>query len=204
MILARAPERGRVKTRLQRTVGADAALAIYRQLLRHTAAVARQWPGEVLLASTGDPDAFAGVGFEGQLRREQASGGLGTRIAAALQAGCELGDGAIVIGTDCPGVEVDHLRGLRDAMGRGCTAFGPARDGGFWGLGTDSPTAIELLATPSLPWSSPNTLEACREVLARKGIATDLGAALSDVDTIEDLRAAVQAGQLSWPADLLA
>ena len=46
-IFAKAPERGKAKTRLAADLGPDKALSIYRELLGITATVAALWPGPV-------------------------------------------------------------------------------------------------------------------------------------------------------------
>lgn len=209
VVMARAPERGRVKTRLAAAVGEDGALAVYRQLLAITAATAAGWPGPVLLAATGDGAAFAGTGLEALPRVEQTGESLGERIANAVLAGLRCAPAAVVIGTDCPALRREHLDelvGLLAGIGTGAAAgadatFGPAADGGFWGLATGVPRAAALLAAREVPWSSPATLRECRALLERHGLTVRLGSTLADLDVAADLRVAVAAGLLASPVD---
>ena len=200
VVVARAPERGRVKTRLARDLGADHALSVYHQLLQRTAAAAASWSGPVLLATTGDQSLFSGTGLERHPRCEQPAGGLGRRLSAALRAGCELADAAIVIGTDCPGLTTGHLRQVAAGVRQADASFGPATDGGFWSLGSGCGKVIDLLSHPDLPWSAPNTLDAFRKVLEQHGLSSCLGPSLDDLDVIDDLRSAIRSGLLS-PVD---
>jgi hypothetical protein len=194
VVLARAPEPGRVKTRLAQVIGVDATLRVHQQLLALTAAVARQWAGPVLLVSTGDASMFRGTDCEGFLRCDQSEGSLGDRLAAAVRAGLQLASRALIIGTDCPSLQTRHLKCLVEALATCDCAIGPATDGGFWGLATGSARAADVLATPSLPWSEARTLARVRHELHACGFSTRLGPTLSDLDTKADLDAAVASG----------
>lgn len=202
VVLARAPEHGRAKTRLARTIGDAAALTIYRSLLEITARAAGQWCGPVLLAATGDVDLFEGSGLEHFVIAPQAQGGLGSRIAAALRSGLELRPRAIAIGSDCPGLTVNHLRGVAARLQDAPAAFGPARDGGFWAIATGHHQVVDALADTALPWSTPDTLAAVRAHLAKADLASELGPLLSDCDTEADLTRAVSSGELLIPPSL--
>ncbi len=199
VVMARAPEHGRVKSRLARTIGDAAALAIYRSLLAITAKAAGKWQGPVLLASTGDVDRFAGSGLERFANVPQAQGGLGSRIAATLRAGLHLCPRAIVIGSDCPGLTVMHLRSVAARLHEAPAAFGPAADGGFWAIATGHDQVVDALTDAALPWSSPATLVAVRTHLTNLDIASELGPLLSDCDTAADLTRAVNSGELMMP-----
>ncbi|MFM2092510.1 MAG: hypothetical protein RLZZ127_2999 [Planctomycetota bacterium] len=196
VIIARAPERGRVKTRLAATLGPDRTLGIYRQLLARTAQVAAAWPGPVLLCAAG-PDAWAGTGLEHLPRRPQPDGGLGARIRAALEAGLDRAPRAIAIGSDCPALDGAALAAVGAALAGHAAAFGPAVDGGFWAVGVADPVAAAAMGDDALPWSTDHTRAACRDRLTTCGLtSTDAGPALDDCDDEPAWRAAVAAGLL--------
>lgn len=199
VIIARAPQSGRVKTRLAAGIGAAGALAVYRQLLAITARACRDWSGPVLLAADGAAQAWDGTPLAALPRREQPDGGLGGRIAAALRWGLEAAPRAVAIGTDCPGLGPEHLRRLVALLEAAPTAFGPAEDGGYWGVGVADPAAIPILADDALPWSTPELLQVSRQRLAAAGFPAAVGEALSDCDDADDLAVAVAAGFLAWP-----
>ncbi|MFM2090316.1 MAG: hypothetical protein RLZZ127_805 [Planctomycetota bacterium] len=196
VIIARAPELGRVKTRLAATLGPERTLVIYRHLLARTAAVATAWPGPVLLCAAG-PDAWAGTGLEHLPRRPQPEGGLGARIRTALEAGLALAPRAIAIGSDCPALDGAALAVVDAALRDHAAAFGPAVDGGFWAVGVADAAAAAALGDDALPWSTARTRAACRERLAAGGlISTEAGPLLDDCDDEPAWRAAVTAGLL--------
>ena len=115
LLFARHPELGHVKTRLARTLGDAAALAVYEELLAHTRAAVAGLPvvhktawltGE--LAPTAAP---LEQQWPGYVCRPQPAGDLGQRLATAFEAAFAAGARAVVvIGTDCPTLTTDHLR----------------------------------------------------------------------------------------------
>lgn len=186
VIIARAPELGRVKTRLAATLGPERTLAIYCQLLARTAQAAAAWHGPVLVAATGQ-GTWDGTGLEGFPRVPQPDGGLGTRIAAALRAGLAADPRAIAIGTDCPGITVGGLAEVDRSLNEHDAVFGPALDGGYWAVGVDSDAAAQALADDTLPWSTSTTCEACIARCRDHGLRpARIGLALADCDDQHD------------------
>lgn len=217
VVIARAPERGRVKTRLAAAIGDDAALAAYRALLAITARAVVAWPGPAALLGAGSweerpaeasgaltPRAATDDALAALPRRAQPEAPLGSRIAAALRWGLELAPRAIAIGADCPALRVGHLLDLDRLLADAPVAFGPADDGGYWAVGVADTAAIPPLCDDGLPWSTPGLLAASRAALDAIGIRHALGARLADCDDAEDLGAAVRAGLLARPAGVRA
>ncbi len=200
VILARAPELGRVKTRLAAGIGVAGALAVYRQLLAIVARAQAGWRGPVRLLTHGDDSAWTGTGLEHLPRRPQPEGGLGSRIAAAFAWGFAEADRAVVIGTDCPGLRLDHLAELADILQDFPIAFGPAQDGGYWGVACRDRAVVPVIAEDALPWSTERILAASRQRLDAAGVAHGQGATLADCDDAADLAAAIAAGFLTAPS----
>jgi rSAM/selenodomain-associated transferase 1 len=199
VIIARAPEPGRVKTRLAAGIGAPGALFVYRQLLQIMAAVQDAWPGPVLLTASGDDAAWQDTGLAHLPRRPQAEGGLGRRIAGALHWGLTTAPQAMAIGTDCPGLRREHLDRLAAAVVHAPVAFGPAEDGGYWGIAVRDPRVIPVIADDAMPWSTPEILADSHRRLDRAGFRHATGDTLADCDDADDLAVAVSAGFLTWP-----
>jgi len=202
VIIARAPELGRVKTRLAAGIGAAGALQVYRQLLEVVVAAQAGWRGPVLLAVDGPADAWQGSGLEHLPRQTQPSGGLGGRIAAALHWGVATAGSALAIGTDCPGLRLAHLEALASGLDAAPVAFGPAEDGGYWGIAVADAQPIVALTAADLPWSTSRLLGDSIARLERSGLHYARAATLADCDDADDLAAAVQAGFLSWPTPI--
>ena len=190
---ARAPELGRVKTRLASELGARAALAAYHELGRvcwQAVLAARSALGcRTLVAFTPAPAEQAMrdwlPGADAYLA--QPEGDLGRRMLAAIAAA--LGGGAqrvVLIGTDCPMLSPQLIAEALAALDDVDVVIGPATDGGYYLVGMSRAHAA-LFA--DVPWSSHLTLSITLERAATAGLRVAQLAPLSDVDTADDWRA---------------
>lgn len=113
-IFARAPIPGRVKTRLAEDVGPSTAAELYWQVGRRVVTnVAGSGYRTVIWFTPPDEGAFVREWLDGLGRvelRPQGSGTMGERLVQAFAR--HFADGArraIVVGTDCPGMERRHI-----------------------------------------------------------------------------------------------
>lgn len=199
VILARAPEPSRVKTRLAAAVGEAAALLVDRRLLAATARTAACWPGPVLVRYAGGSEAVAASELGAFPRAAQAAGGLGARVRAALDEAVAAHGRAIAISTDCPELAPEHLATLDRLLEGHEAVFGPAADGGYWGIGVRSPRVAALCGDDALPWSTPDLLAATLARLRSQSVSYALGPRLRDLDDVDDLRHARGRGLLRAP-----
>lgn len=177
-IFARAPVRGRVKTRLARDIGADAALAAYRELLEQT--LERLAPGRGDFA----PELWLD-GAPADLPRPppmpvhaQPPGDLGRRMAAAFESGV-----AAVVGSDIPDLTAGYVAGALSALDDADAALGPTADGGYCLIALREPCRALFEA---IPWSTPRVLAAT--LAAARHLRVALRPMLRDVDNGEDFR----------------
>lgn len=197
VVFARAPELGRVKTRLAAAIGADAALACYRTLgARVVGAVAPStaWRTVVAFTPAGARDATARWLGPAADYAPQADGDLGARMAAAIEREGAAGASRVaVVGTDCPDVDA---RVVAEAFARLDTAdvvLGPALDGGYYLVAVHAPLGRARALFEDVPWSAPDTLAVTLRRAEAVGLRVALLAPRRDVDTVEDLAA--------WEAD---
>lgn len=176
-VIAKAPVAGRVKTRLcppcspeQAALLAQAALADVLDAMLSTPAARR------VIVLDGEPPAWLPSGIDVVSQRGD---GLDERLAAAFD---DIGP-ALVIGMDSPQVRPVELWLGLDAVRIHDAVLGPAEDGGYWAIGLREPDPQALLG---VPMSSPDTLRAQRERLARLGLRRAELRALRDVDTWAD------------------
>ena len=141
LVIAKEPVPGRSKTRLcppctpqQAADLAAAALADTLDAVVATPGVERR-----ILVLDGEPGHWLPAGFEVV---PQAAGGLDARLAAAFAA---LDEPAFLVGMDTPQLTPAHLRAGLDALARHPAAFGPAADGGYWGIGLREPDPAVFL-----------------------------------------------------------
>ncbi|MGE5232286.1 MAG: TIGR04282 family arsenosugar biosynthesis glycosyltransferase [Deltaproteobacteria bacterium] len=190
VVFARAPEPGRVKTRLAREIGEAAALEAYRELgTAVMGAVGVLRDCEVVVAYT--PAEREGLvrGWLGSVPgyEPQPEGDLGARMLGAIARRCAAGaERVLVIGTDCPDLDARLLETAFARLGRADAVLGPAADGGYYLVGMKRPIP-ELFR--EIPWSTPATLSATLARAAGAGVSVALLEERRDVDTAEDWRA---------------
>ena len=182
---------GRVKTRLAAGIGAEAALAVYRELLALTAAAVTQAqvPATVWLAEAPAPPVNAAESrpeWPGLLWRVQpAAGSLGDRMAHAFSEAFAAGAGRVVIiGTDCPGLSAELLRRAFDELATHDLVLGPADDGGYYLLGLK---ALQPALFVNKDWSTATVLPDTLADAARLGLRVAQLPTLHDVDSAQDL-----------------
>jgi rSAM/selenodomain-associated transferase 1 len=189
LVFARHPELGKVKTRLAAGIGDEAALAVYRELLAHTRAVAQALPAHktVWLAETPTvtPDkADEWPGYEQQL---QFPGDLGTRMLTAFAHAFEQGARAVlIVGTDCPGLSAAILEQAYTALATHDIVIGPAEDGGYYLLGMKELCQDIFLGKS---WSTDSVLAHTLADADRLGLTVAQLPMLRDVDDAADLAA---------------
>jgi len=160
VIMVKAPQVGRVKTRLAAAIGTVEALRCYRVLLEHTVrrlASDRRWL--TTLAVT--PDCAVGAiaawasAVAPVIVKPQGPGGLGQRMQRLMD---RMPPGPVVIvGSDIPCIARRDIAAAFRALGGSDAVFGPAEDGGYWLVGQRRmPRVLRLF--DAVRWSSEHTL----------------------------------------------
>jgi len=190
LVFAKAPEPGRVKTRLARTIGDGMAVTVYRELADRTlrtAAAARRAgvvsAVELWLDPQSDAEAIATWRDRfGVTVAMQSGADLGERMRGALRSSIARGRSALLIGSDVPGYDVAYLARAAAALERNDATLGPAEDGGYVLIGL----ARDVDAFEGVPWSTPAVMAATRARLAAAGASCVELPPLWDVDTFGD------------------
>jgi rSAM/selenodomain-associated transferase 1 len=193
MIFARAPVPGAVKTRLIPALGPIGAAQLAVRMLGHAlqiAADARLGPVQL----HGAPDAKhpvlqSGAAGVGAACLAQAPGDLGKRMRSALGAALQLTPRALLLGTDCPALDVGVLREADAALvaGADCVLV-PTADGGFALIGfrREALAAMDEIFG-AIPWGSSTVISSTRDQLLRAGLRWTELATLVDIDEPADL-----------------
>lgn len=187
LVFVRAPAAGEVKTRLAASVGAHAALAVYRWLaertLRALTEPPRAWTVRAMVA--GDLNRLGGWRALVDEVRAQREGDLGVRMSDAM--GDALREGyerVVIVGTDCPTLEAATVGAALEALREVPAVIGPALDGGYYLLG-----GREVLPVfDGVPWSTDAVAAVTRRRLAQAGLAWRELPAAADIDEVDDLR----------------
>ncbi len=179
-VFARAPELGRVKTRLARVLGEEAALEAYVELVEGTL--------RTLEAGAFDCELWFEGAQNDTLRRWQSDYGLpafeqpktdlGGRMLAAIAAGAK-----VVVGSDIPVLDAAYVEEALARLARADVVLGPVEDGGYCLVGMNEPHP-ELFR--SIEWSTATVIEQTlsRTTAARLNVA--LLDTLWDVDDHAD------------------
>jgi rSAM/selenodomain-associated transferase 1 len=191
LLFARAPEPGRVKTRLAGRLTEAGAADLYHAFLADAARVylnPRKWSC-VLCAEPDPPGPRLEALFPGPWVREaQAPGNLGDRLRAAFRSAFARGaPAAVAIGSDHPTLPLERLEDVFDALARGTdAAIVPAEDGGYCAIGLAAVAPVEAVFR-DIAWSTDAVLRETVERLECAGVGYRLLPPGYDVDRPEDL-----------------
>ena len=136
LIFTRNPEFGKVKTRLARDIGHQAALDIYKFLLAHTAKICTPLDTEKAVYYSEEipnNDLWNATVFQ---KKKQVGEDLGERMQNAFAEGFHLGySKIIIIGSDLYDIETKDLEQAFNVLNNHEIVIGPAEDGGYYLLG---------------------------------------------------------------------
>ena len=190
-IFAREPRPGAVKRRLAATIGAARATAVYTMLVERTlaAATAARAAGavgdvELWCTPTTESPAFHALRDRyGVVLMPQCEGDLGARMHHALRASLARGMPALLVGTDCPGLDDRYLRDAAAALATHDIVIGPAEDGGYVLIGL----ARDADVFSNVRWSTADVLPTtCARARALGMHVFELPRRF-DIDTAQDL-----------------
>ncbi len=181
-MFARAPERGKVKTRLARAHPEAKVLDLYRAFLGDTLEAARAAGARVVLAHTAAP-----LFDEMRLADDcvvQSGLTFGERFDGALDAAARLvGPGPLlVVGADMPHLSPAELRGAIDDLTTVDAVVGPAPRGGFYLLGfRETPRPVAEV------FQHPDQVDALGRLLRTAGLTVRNLPERFDIDEPEDI-----------------
>ncbi len=183
IIFARAPRIGHGKRRLASDVGDHAAYDFYQANLKRLIQDLNTGPWQLHVAVASEEDRHHHL-FKPMSIIIQPDGDLGHRMSTVLSqhSGCD----RLIIGSDIP--ELDSVNVL-EALTQLIThevVFGPALDGGFWGVGCSSLFEPNANFMRNVRWSSPNALSETLATLS-SDVTVAKVASLADVDDGEAL-----------------
>jgi len=190
IVFAKAPEPGKVKTRLIPALGEAGAAALHRRLVTHSLRVAtdaKLGPVELWCApDAGDPFFRECERRHGVSLCSQGEGDLGARMQRAFDAALARASRAILVGSDIPALSARYLLDAERALAGGDdVVIGPAEDGGYVLLGLSH---CDAGLFREISWGGPNVLpETRRRIVALRWRLIELPT-LWDLDRPEDLQ----------------
>lgn len=185
MVFCKAPEPGKVKTRLAKTIGETAASTIHEYLALHClkqlvdSGIA---PVELWCAPNTSHDFFQRCKIElGVMLKTQQGDCLGERMGHAFSSVLPTCHSAIVVGTDCPAIDADYIASVFAELQNHDSVIGPAEDGGYVLLGLRKPQP-QIFA--NISWGGSKVFE---ETVSRFKGDVKKAPMLWDVDHVADL-----------------
>ena len=183
MIFAKAPEPGRVKTRLAPAVGSENAARLHAAFVRDVVARHRR-PGRALTVWRAGDLAHPLWAELGVPLEAQPAGDLGHRMRWAFEREGAAGEAVVILGTDSPSLPPALVDAAFEALTRVPVVLGPACDGGYYllGLRACAPPIFE-----GVPWGTGAVLTDTLAALQRAGLRYALLPFWYDVDRPADL-----------------
>jgi rSAM/selenodomain-associated transferase 1 len=186
LVVAKAPEPGRVKTRLGRVLGMDAAAEVAAASLLDTLEACAGTGADCHLSLAGDLDAAVrgdevGAALDGWTVHPQVGEDLAARIADAHS---RVSGPVVQVGMDTPQLTGALLWQAATELTTSDAVLGPAVDGGWWVLALRDPAAAVALV--DVPMSTPSTAADTRSALEAAGLTVGSAWTLRDVDTVAD------------------
>ena len=178
IVIAKAPEPGRCKTRLTPPCTPEQAALLAAAALQDTLeAVAGSRACRRVVALDGDVGDWLPSGFEVVAQRGR---GLDERLAAAFM---DVAEPALLVGMDTPQLTPALLNDSLDTLGRTDAVLGHTVDGGFWAVGLERPFAAAFVGVPmSTSWTG----AAQERRLKALGLRVATLPVMNDVDHIDD------------------
>lgn len=185
LIFTKNPELGKCKTRLAATIGDEAALNIYRQLLDHTVGFSKKVLANKSVYysnSIQKDDRWSEAYFD---KKKQINGDLGQKMIAAFKDSFDAGyQKVVIIGSDCAEIDEEDIHDAFTALATNDVVIGPAIDGGYYLLGMRK--LIPALFQDK-SWSTPHLINETIATLKDQSLSFSLLVQKSDIDYENDL-----------------
>ena len=189
LVFARAPEAGQAKTRLIPKLGPEGAARLHSRLVHLTLDTATAFHNvSVQLWCSPDPHRS----FFSQCRatydvelHAQSGVDLGERMLNAFNQALTDYDWALLIGTDCPDLNIEDFEQAEQDLNNGVdVVLGPAADGGYYliGLKRSEPNLFQ-----NIPWGGSEVLSCTYTRLKEAGLTFSQLPEHHDIDRPDDL-----------------
>lgn len=175
---------GHVKTRLATTLGNDAAMNIYQQLLKvvHDNIQGADVDKVVFYSDFIENDIWQNSIFQKEVQKGK---NLGERMNNAFESLFLAGyEKVVIIGTDCPALDESIIHTAFAKMSDSDVVIGPATDGGYYLLGMKK---LHPFLFQNVEWSTSSVLTQTIDLCKINELTYFLLNELSDIDEEKDL-----------------
>ena len=173
---------GKVKTRLAKTIGDEAAFEVYKELIAITEKATSTINFDKVIYFS---DSIVETKWINSEKRVQLGVDLGARMKNAFTDGFNLGyEDIILIGSDLPDISKIIIESGFKTLKINEVVFGPAEDGGYYLIGMSK---LHSFIFDDKPWSQSHLLDVSLNELNKNNVGFSLLEILNDIDTYEDL-----------------
>jgi rSAM/selenodomain-associated transferase 1 len=189
VIVGKAPEPGKTKTRLCPPLSPEQAATLYSAFLRDTVEMGRSlgWERVTVIypPATGARTALRRLLPDGVHLMAQQGNGLGQALSNAFVRHDAGGfDRVVLIGSDNPTLPAELIETASAALDGHDLVIGPATDGGYYLIGMDRP---HLAVFDRITWSTSLVYGETVERAHESGLSVATVPAWPDVDTFDDI-----------------
>jgi hypothetical protein len=185
IIFAKNNVSGKVKTRLAATIGNNAALTVYKQLVEHTVSITSYLPVDKIVFYSNRLEQEDVWDTNHYYKQLQHGNDLGERMSHAFATSFQKGyDKVVIIGTDCPELNAEIIMNAFAYLNKHDVVIGPAEDGGYYLLGMKQ-LISELFE--NIRWSTNAVLDETTKKCADLKLNYYLLPMLKDIDEEKDL-----------------
>ncbi|MCG8608135.1 TIGR04282 family arsenosugar biosynthesis glycosyltransferase [bacterium] len=190
VVFAKFPESGKVKTRLGKQIGNDAAASLYKLFMAQTFQITAQLDATCFV--TVEP-AYKAEQFANYVPRDcyifpQKGQDLGRRLLHAFDfVFSQKSTKVIALGTDSPTLPAEYVTEAFQRLDYTDVVIGPAEDGGYYLIGINQP---QKALFEGIKWSSDLVLKTTIERAQKIGLSYSLLPIWYDVDELDSLRRA--------------
>jgi rSAM/selenodomain-associated transferase 1 len=198
LIFARAPNPGKVKTRLAKKLGDKKAADFYRLCTDTTLNEIRRLPGQIARyvffdepVSRSEIERLAGLGFKVEVQEGE---NLGQRLSNAFDA--LLMNGArkvVIVASDVPDLSASIIKQTFSGLDKNDVVIGPCCDGGYYLIGLKE---VHQQLFEGISWGTDRVCQQTLKAAKKNGLTVLQLSFLIDIDTEADLR---RWSQTEWP-----
>jgi uncharacterized protein len=189
IVFLRAPEIGKVKTRLAKSVKKDHALGLYKCFVADVLSMLKTLEQPIRLyyepnGAKKQIKAWLGDGFD---YLPQCGDDLGRRMAHAFeQSFIEGFDRAVLLGTDLPDLPGEIISEACQQLEKNEAVIGPSRDGGYYLIGFQAKSFFGG-AFEAIRWGTPGVYAKTMKCLQRRLGSIHVLPKWRDIDILSDL-----------------
>jgi rSAM/selenodomain-associated transferase 1 len=181
IIFSRAPALGKVKKRLAKDIGKEAALAIHNRLFQNTIDVVQKT--EIPFAVFYSEQSKIASKHPSFIQKGE---DLGKRMFNALTQLSHQSKKTCLIGSDCYDITSNDIAAAFKALNNCDIVIGPAADGGYYLIGMREPHPEIFM---NISWGTSAVLEETINRCAEMDLKVSFISERNDVDTIADIPA---------------